>query len=42
VLFGRLGGETAFYLSLIPMAAILLALRLFRRESERLAAASMS
>lgn len=42
VLFGRLGGETAFYLSLIPMAAILVALRLFRRESERLATVSMS
>lgn len=38
VLFGRLGGETAFYASLLPMAAILVALRVFRHESERMAA----
>lgn len=36
VLFGRLGGETAFYLSLIPMAAILVSLWLFKRETDRI------
>jgi len=38
VLFGRLGGETAFYASLVPMAAILIALALFKRESDRMVA----
>jgi len=37
VVFGRLGGETAFYMSLIPMAAILVTLHLFRRAAERMA-----
>jgi FHS family glucose/mannose:H+ symporter-like MFS transporter len=37
ILFGRLGGEAAFYASLVPMAAILIALALFKRESDRLA-----
>lgn len=39
LVFGRLGGQTAFYLSLLPMTAILFTLHLFRRESERMAAA---
>lgn len=33
--FARLGGQTAFYLTLIPLTAILVALFLFRRELER-------
>ena len=39
VLFGAFGGQTAFYLSLLPMAAILVALHGFRRQVERNAAA---
>ncbi|MDT8438087.1 MAG: MFS transporter [Wenzhouxiangellaceae bacterium] len=37
ILFGKLGGQSAFYLSLLPMIAILVTLSLFRRESERTA-----
>ncbi len=33
--FARLGGEVAFYLTLVPMAVILAALFLFRRELDR-------
>lgn len=40
VAFGRLGGETAFYLSLVPMAAILVALRVFKHESDRMVLAA--
>lgn len=36
VMFGRMGGETAFYLSLVPMAAILVSLWLFKRETDRI------
>jgi fucose permease len=36
--FGHTGGESAFYLTLLPMAAILAALALFRRESQLVAA----
>lgn len=35
LVFGRFSGQTAFYLSLIPLAGILIALFFFRRESER-------
>jgi len=35
IMFGKLGGQKAFYLALLPMAAILVTLRLFRREAER-------
>jgi FHS family glucose/mannose:H+ symporter-like MFS transporter len=34
-MFGRFGGETAFYLSLVPMAGILVSLFFFKRESAR-------
>ncbi|MDT8450230.1 MAG: MFS transporter [Wenzhouxiangellaceae bacterium] len=40
VLFGRLGGETAFYMSLVPMAAILVSLRVFKHESDRMVLAA--
>jgi hypothetical protein len=33
--FARLGGEVAFYLTLLPMAIILAALFMFRRELNR-------
>lgn len=39
LVFDALGGQTAFYLSLLPMSAILLTLFLFRRETEKLARA---
>lgn len=37
LVFGSLGGQTAFYLSLLPMTAILFTLYLFRREAEQMA-----
>ena len=33
--FARLGGQTAFYLSLLPMALLLLAILAFKRQSSR-------
>jgi fucose permease len=36
LVFGHLGGQTAFYLSLLPMAAIAVTLFAFRRASERM------
>ncbi|MET0815244.1 MAG: MFS transporter, partial [Pseudoxanthomonas sp.] len=38
--FARMGGETAFYLSLIPMAFLLLAIFLLKRQSSLHAVAS--
>ncbi|MDC8016044.1 MFS transporter [Tahibacter soli] len=35
--FAHVGGQRAFYVSLLPMVAILVALALFRRETERAA-----
>lgn len=35
VVFAHMGGQTAFYLSLLPMAAIAMTLYAFRRASER-------
>lgn len=40
LVFDALGGQTAFYLSLLPMAAIGVTLFLFRRETEKLARAA--
>lgn len=37
LVFAHVGGESAFYVSLLPMVAILVALALFRRETERAA-----
>ncbi|HJU40946.1 MAG TPA: MFS transporter [Tahibacter sp.] len=37
--FAQVGGQQAFYVSLVPMLAILVALALFRRETARLATA---
>ena len=34
-LFERLGGQSAFYFSLIPIGAVLLSLYLFKRSTER-------
>lgn len=36
--FGRIGGAGAFYLSLVPMAAIVVSLFLFKRHNERVVA----
>lgn len=36
LVFDALGGQTAFYLSLLPMSAIAVTLFLFRRETEKL------
>lgn len=35
VVFGRFDGQTAFYLSLVPLTIILVALYLFKRETEK-------
>ena len=34
-LFERIGGQSAFYFSLIPIGAVLLSLYLFKRSTER-------
>ncbi len=36
VLFERFGGKTAFYFSLVPIGALLVALAIFRRQPDRL------
>ena len=40
--FARMGGQTAFYLSLVPMALLLVAVIAFKRQSSRTDAAALS
>ncbi len=35
VVFGKFDGQTAFYLSLVPLTIIMLTLYLFKRETEK-------
>lgn len=39
--FARMGGQTAFYLSLVPMALLLVAIIAFKRQSSRVDAAAL-